>query len=183
MCNLYYPKVSQQNFLNFSDWRFFSFATGVNDTGGQPWSANISANFRKNSKRSKWDTLGLGGNWLMKKTRSKKSPDTVPLSILITNNVSTLLENELGCSSQILDTVLFHPATWIRIPITGIGVKKKRILDPHPQHNKWHYQAVSWIHIRIESNPHHGSGWHPWHADPDPAHPKLLSIPWKWRCW
>jgi len=68
----------------------------------------------------------------MKKTRSKKSPDTDPLSILITNNVSTLLENELGCSSQILDTVLFHPATWIRIPITGIGVKKRG----------------SWIHIR-----------------------------------
>jgi hypothetical protein len=30
---------------------FFSFAAGVNDTGGQPWAANISANFRKNSKR------------------------------------------------------------------------------------------------------------------------------------
>ncbi len=26
--------------------------TGVNDTGGAPWLANISANFRKNSKRS-----------------------------------------------------------------------------------------------------------------------------------
>ncbi len=29
--------------------------------------------------RSYWDTLGLGGNWLMKKTRSEKSSDTVPL--------------------------------------------------------------------------------------------------------
>jgi hypothetical protein len=38
------------------------FATGVVDTGGAPLLANISANFRKNSKRSKWDTLGLGGN-------------------------------------------------------------------------------------------------------------------------
>ncbi len=28
------------------------FATGVIDTGGAPWLANISANFRKNSKRS-----------------------------------------------------------------------------------------------------------------------------------
>jgi len=37
----------------------------------------ISANFRKNSN---WNTLGLGGNWFMKKTRSKKSRDTVPLS-------------------------------------------------------------------------------------------------------
>jgi hypothetical protein len=27
------------------------FAAGVVDTGGQPWAANISANFRKNSKR------------------------------------------------------------------------------------------------------------------------------------
>jgi hypothetical protein len=38
------------------------FATGVVDTGGAPLLANISANFRKNSKRSKGDTLGLGGN-------------------------------------------------------------------------------------------------------------------------
>jgi hypothetical protein len=28
------------------------FGTGVADTGGAPWLANISANFRKNSKRS-----------------------------------------------------------------------------------------------------------------------------------
>ncbi len=35
----------------FLDWRFFSFTTGVNDTGGQPWAANMSANFRKISKR------------------------------------------------------------------------------------------------------------------------------------
>ncbi len=30
----------------------FPFATGVVDTGGKPWAANISANFRTNSKRS-----------------------------------------------------------------------------------------------------------------------------------
>ncbi len=36
---------------NFSDRRFFSFANGVNDNGSEPWSANISANFRKNLKR------------------------------------------------------------------------------------------------------------------------------------
>ncbi len=46
---------------------------------GQPWAGIISAIFRKISKRSLWDTLGLGGNWLMKKTRSEKSRDTVPL--------------------------------------------------------------------------------------------------------
>ncbi len=55
------------------------FATGVVDTGGQPWAENISANFRKNSKRPYWYTEGLGGNWFMKKTRSKKTRDTVPL--------------------------------------------------------------------------------------------------------
>ncbi len=38
------------------------FAAGVVDTGGAPLLANISANFRKKSKRSYWDTLGLGGN-------------------------------------------------------------------------------------------------------------------------
>jgi hypothetical protein len=47
------------------------FATGVADIGGQPWAANISANFRKNSERPYWNTQGLGGNWFMKKTRSK----------------------------------------------------------------------------------------------------------------
>ncbi len=57
------------------------FATGVVDTGGAPWLANISADFRKNSKRSKWNTLGRGGNWFMKKTRSKKSRDTFNPSI------------------------------------------------------------------------------------------------------
>ncbi len=56
------------------------FATGVADTGGQPWAVNISANFRKNSKRHKWYTPGLGENWFMKKTRSKKSRDTIPLN-------------------------------------------------------------------------------------------------------
>ncbi len=59
---LYYPKVTKQNYQNFSDCRFFPFATGVVDTGGKPSAANISANFRKNSKRSYWNTLGLGGN-------------------------------------------------------------------------------------------------------------------------
>ncbi len=39
-----------------------NFAAGVVDTGsGAPLLANISANFRKNSKRFLWDTLELGG--------------------------------------------------------------------------------------------------------------------------
>ncbi len=57
------------------------FATSVVDKGGAPRPANISANFWKNLKRSYRDTLGLGGNWPMKKTRSKKSCDTVPLNM------------------------------------------------------------------------------------------------------
>jgi hypothetical protein len=36
------------------------FAAGVVDTGGAPSLANISANFRKISKRFSWNTLGLG---------------------------------------------------------------------------------------------------------------------------
>ncbi len=51
----------------------------VNDTGGAPWAANTSANFRKKSKRPYWYTQGLGGNWFLEKTRSRKSYDTVPL--------------------------------------------------------------------------------------------------------
>jgi hypothetical protein len=39
-----------------------NFAAGVVDTGGAPLLANISVNVRKKSKRSQWDTLGLGGN-------------------------------------------------------------------------------------------------------------------------
>ncbi len=45
-----------------------TFVTGVVDTGGALWLANISANI-----------LGLGVNWFMKKTRSKKSRDTILL--------------------------------------------------------------------------------------------------------
>jgi hypothetical protein len=56
------------------------FATGVVDTGGAPWLANISENFWKNSKWSYCCYQGLGGRWFMKKTWSKKSRDTVPLS-------------------------------------------------------------------------------------------------------
>jgi hypothetical protein len=45
------------------------FATGVVDTGGNFASGDIGtltrkylSEFSKNSKRSKWNTLGLGGN-------------------------------------------------------------------------------------------------------------------------
>jgi hypothetical protein len=45
------PKGVQKNNDNFSDQRFFPFATGVNNTDGAPWAGNISKVFRKNSKR------------------------------------------------------------------------------------------------------------------------------------
>jgi hypothetical protein len=52
---LYYPKVSiRNNNTNFPGWRFFPFATGVNDTGGAPWAV-------KNLKRPKRYNQGLGG--------------------------------------------------------------------------------------------------------------------------
>jgi hypothetical protein len=56
------------------------FATCINDTGGKPLAANISANFRTISKRPSWYTQGIGGNWFMTKTRSRKSRVTVPLN-------------------------------------------------------------------------------------------------------
>ncbi len=52
-------------------WYRRQFAIGVIDTGGAPWLANISANFRKNSKWPYCYFQGLGGRWFMKKTWSK----------------------------------------------------------------------------------------------------------------
>ncbi len=52
-------------------WRRWQIATGINHTGGK---------FRKNSKPPWWYNQRLGGNWFKKKTRSKKSCDTVPLN-------------------------------------------------------------------------------------------------------
>ncbi len=37
--------------INFYDWRFFPFATGVNDTGGAPSAENISSNLQKKFKQ------------------------------------------------------------------------------------------------------------------------------------
>jgi hypothetical protein len=54
------------------DIRSSRCTTSVADTGGASWLANISANVRKNFKWSQWDTLGLGGNWFMKKNQKLK---------------------------------------------------------------------------------------------------------------
>ncbi len=71
--------LKKRNNEILSDWRFFAFFTGVNDTDGATRAANISANFRKNLKRLWWYNQGLGGNWSMYKTWSRKSRGTVLL--------------------------------------------------------------------------------------------------------
>jgi len=77
-CSQYLPPVQIWRRCHWYRWQI---PTGVVDTSGAPWLANISANFRKNLKRSYWDTLGRGGNWFMQKTRSKNFCDTVPLKV------------------------------------------------------------------------------------------------------
>jgi hypothetical protein len=51
--------------------KIFSFATGVNNTGGAPSAANISANFRKNSNGPNGILRGLGetGSWKNQKSK------------------------------------------------------------------------------------------------------------------
>jgi hypothetical protein len=77
---------------------------GVVDTGGAPWLANISVNFWKNLN----DLNGILWDWRetdsWKKTRSKKSRDTVPLnwllwkandSVIAADNKTTVLPREI----------------------------------------------------------------------------------------
>jgi hypothetical protein len=52
------PKEIRQIFL-LEDF-FHLPPCSVNDTVGEPWAANISPNFRKNSKRPLWYNQGLG---------------------------------------------------------------------------------------------------------------------------
>jgi hypothetical protein len=48
------------------------FATGVVDTSGAPWLANISANFRKNSKRFLMEYSRAGGKLIHEKNQNQK---------------------------------------------------------------------------------------------------------------
>ncbi len=60
--------MSKRNLKKFSGWRFFPFATGVKDTGGKSWAANISANFQK-----KFETaLGAWGKLFHEKNQKQK---------------------------------------------------------------------------------------------------------------
>jgi hypothetical protein len=60
--HLWEVELTYRYIFAFKFTLFPLFAAGVVDTGGAPLLANISANFRKKSKRSLWDTLGLGEN-------------------------------------------------------------------------------------------------------------------------
>jgi hypothetical protein len=53
---------SQQKIKKNYTSKFFSFIAGVVDTGDKHLFAIIPANFRKNSKWSKWYTQGPGGH-------------------------------------------------------------------------------------------------------------------------
>ncbi len=59
---------------------FFTFATGVSDTGGAPCTANISRFFEKILNGTNGIFRGLGETDSWKKTCRRKSRDTVPLS-------------------------------------------------------------------------------------------------------
>ncbi len=72
-----YPKVSKQNNTKFSDLRLFPFATCVNDTDGEPWASNISANFRKKIEMAVMVYSGAWENLIQEKIQ--KSRGTFPL--------------------------------------------------------------------------------------------------------
>ena len=77
------PKGDQTKLLKFFWLKIFSICHRCQQHRWQTLSCEYLRIFTKNSKRSYWDTLGLGGNWFTKKTRSKKSHDTVPLMCAI----------------------------------------------------------------------------------------------------
>jgi hypothetical protein len=72
-----YPEVSKQNMNKPSVYTLFPLAREVVNTSGAPWVT--FANFRKIWKGAFRDDQGTGEIWLMEKTWSQKSRDTVPL--------------------------------------------------------------------------------------------------------
>ncbi len=82
--------------------------------------------FEKNSKRSQWDTVRLGGNWLMKKTRSKKSRDTVPLNLDWSKSIGAFLEDFSSYSCQ---TLHFYGAIFVKhVHILRTNIKDTKSL-------------------------------------------------------
>ncbi len=67
----------QKNNKNFSDWKFFSFATG----GGAPWAANISAILEKIQNALKGILMGMGETVSWKKPEKPEVENLVALSL------------------------------------------------------------------------------------------------------
>ncbi len=79
MINYYsYTKIFWKHF--FHCWKIFGRLPGVLDTGESIKIANISVKICQNSKRPEGISFGTRRSCLVKKTRNKKSCDTVPLS-------------------------------------------------------------------------------------------------------
>jgi hypothetical protein len=77
--------------INKASENYGKFAAGDVDTGGEFAASVVDAgvidtlNCEYLRKLRSYYTLGLGGNCFMKKTKSKKSRDTVPLSKKLCN--------------------------------------------------------------------------------------------------
>ncbi len=72
---IYVNSTSQRcpkNNENFSDWRFFPFATGVNHTVGAPWAENISANFLNKFETALMVYFGARGKLIHEKNLKSK---------------------------------------------------------------------------------------------------------------
>ncbi len=105
------PKGDQTKLLKFFWLKIFFHLPLVSLS--KPWAANISANFRKKFETVLMEYSGAGGNWFMKRTRSKKSRDTVPLNIqlqdcLLTNtgtNLCNFMTQDPDTQIQCCETV------------------------------------------------------------------------------
>ncbi len=71
------PRVSHKDRFEF----FRKFAVIFTSQDGAPGAVNISANFGKKFETALMVYLGDRGNYFMKKTRSRKSRDTVSLNV------------------------------------------------------------------------------------------------------
>jgi hypothetical protein len=68
ICFLYYPKVTKQNYYNFSDERFFPFATGVVDTLSREYLREFSKKF----ETVLMEYSGAGGKLIHEKNQKQK---------------------------------------------------------------------------------------------------------------
>ncbi len=68
--------------------------------------------FEKNSKRSKWNTLGLGGNWFKKKNQKQKISWNCPFN----RKASVIPNRNFVCDYFISDLQVPHPdlACWFK---------------------------------------------------------------------